>query len=601
MNKKNDVYRLAFTTYTSTTVRWTICMLRRIGIYGSRVGPAVRMMSSTGMASSTAVTATAEGSGASARAPRPLRRTPTSPYPLKQLHPSSSIPRLPLISPETEEAKQYAENSRDGSILQQAKKSFEQVRPVLAINVPAKQTSSFQNHSALKQNILRISRLKPLKSDPNNLEQRILLLNVEKLEDLSKEGQELLRSAEAEGTLSITSDEVRADYEYWNADDVLASLLPEGLPEGTPTAFTTTGHIAHVNLRDEYAPYKFVIGQVILDKNAAIRTVVNKLDTIDNEFRFFKMERLAGDDDYMVTLSESGCSFTFDFRTVYWNSRLHTEHARLLENFKPFEVISDVMAGVGPFAVPAAKRGCHVLANDLNPASYESMLVNQVKNRVGERLMPFCEDGRAFIQNSINLCWEKPFEGTPISELDRKSVLSSTTSKQRAKKEHARLNLIESISESATMQRGPERRLIDHFVMNLPATAIEFLDAFRGAYKGIAGEELEQELQRRIETQGKETVFPMVHVHCFTKDLEEPYQDICKRANKALGIPEDSPHRLVPPAKQENGDENTAMQTLSLAPSTSDVSLHLVRSVAPNKDMYCLSFRLTRAILFDTI
>ncbi|MCO5588287.1 hypothetical protein L7F22_042242 [Adiantum nelumboides] len=430
-------------------------MLRRIGIYGSRVGPAVRMMSSTGMASSTAVTATAEGSGASARAPRPLRRTPTSPYPLKQLHPSSSIPRLPLISPETEEAKQYAENSRDGSILQQATKNKE-----------------------------------------------ILLLNVEKLEDLSKEGQELLRSAEAEGTLSITSDEVRADYEYWNADDVLASLLPEGLPEGTPTAFTTTGHIAHVNLRDEYAPYKFVIGQVNLDKMQQFeQSLINSIRSIMSSD--FSRWRLAGDDDYMVTLSESGCSFTFDFRTVYWNSRLHTEHARLLENFKPFEVISDVMAGVGPFAVPAAKRGCHVLANDLNPASYESMLVNQVKNRVGERLMPFCEDGRAFIQNSINLCWEEAFEGTPISELDRKSVLSSTTSKQRAKKEHARLNLIESISESATMQRGPERRLIDHFVMNLPATAIEFLDAFRGAYKGIAGEELEQELQRRIETQGK--------------------------------------------------------------------------------------------------
>ena len=27
-------------------------------------------------------------------------------------------------------------------------------------------------------------------------------------------------------------------------------------------------------------------------------------------------------------------------------------------------------------------------------------------------------------------------------------------------------------------------------------------------------------------------------------------------------------------------------------------SIHLVRSVAPNKDMYCLSFRLTREILF---
>ena len=29
-----------------------------------------------------------------------------------------------------------------------------------------------------------------------------------------------------------------------------------------------------------------------------------------------------------------------------------------------------------------------------------------------------------------------------------------------------------------------------------------------------------------------------------------------------------------------------------------EVGLHLVRSVAPNKDMYCISFRLTRTIAF---
>jgi hypothetical protein len=44
-----------------------------------------------------------------------------------------------------------------------------------------------------------------------------------------------------------------------------------------PTSFETIGHIAHLNLRAEHEQYKHIIGQVILDKNAHIQTVVNKV------------------------------------------------------------------------------------------------------------------------------------------------------------------------------------------------------------------------------------------------------------------------------------------------------------------------------------
>ncbi len=41
------------------------------------------------------------------------------------------------------------------------------------------------------------------------------------------------------------------------------------------------------------------------------------------------------------------------------------------------------MAGVGPFAIPAAKKRCFVLGNDLNPDSAKWMERNRVDNKVG--------------------------------------------------------------------------------------------------------------------------------------------------------------------------------------------------------------------------
>jgi hypothetical protein len=72
--------------------------------------------------------------------------------------------------------------------------------------------------------------------------------------------------------------------------------MQEVLPEGVdvPSSFETVGHIAHFNLRDEQVPYQAIIGQVCLDKNPTIKTVVQKVGEIENEFRVFAMKIIAG-------------------------------------------------------------------------------------------------------------------------------------------------------------------------------------------------------------------------------------------------------------------------------------------------------------------
>lgn len=126
---------------------------------------------------------------------------------------------------------------------------------------------------------------------------------------------------------------------------------------------------------------------MLLDKNPNVRTVINKIDDVGttSAYRTFKYELLAGDPDMNVELKEEDCIFRFDYSKVYWNSRLNTEHRRLVEMFKEGEAVCDVMAGVGPFALPAGKKGVFVWANDLNPDSYASLKDGVQRNKVHMR------------------------------------------------------------------------------------------------------------------------------------------------------------------------------------------------------------------------
>lgn len=91
---------------------------------------------------------------------------------------------------------------------------------------------------------------------------------------------------------------------------------------------------------------------------------------------------LGGPDDLNVEVHEAGCIFRFDYSKVYWNSKLDTEHKRIVGLFQPGEVVADVMGGIGPFAIPAGKKGVFVWANDKNPESYRYLEDGIQKNKV---------------------------------------------------------------------------------------------------------------------------------------------------------------------------------------------------------------------------
>jgi len=123
-----------------------------------------------------------------------------------------------------------------------------------------------------------------------------------------------------------------------------------------------------------------------VDKNPHITTVINKTDMVgtESQFRTFGYEVLVGEDDLNVEVRENLCTYKFDYGKVYWNSKLEKEHTRLAMLFEPGEVVCDVMAGIGPFAVPAGKRGVFVWANDMNPDSFFYLKDSVARNKVRE-------------------------------------------------------------------------------------------------------------------------------------------------------------------------------------------------------------------------
>ncbi|XP_031345633.1 tRNA (guanine(37)-N1)-methyltransferase [Photinus pyralis] len=304
----------------------------------------------------------------------------------------------------------------------------------------------------LKKYGLRIRHLKPLQTCTDN-NQKYMLLNrniqtYSAMDECDREG--LKKHSITEENFDTVN--LRLTYDNFHADEIFRAILPEN--QDGFSSFSQVGHIIHLNLREHLLPFKSIIGEVLLEKTPRTRTVVNKVDMIENTYRNFQMEIICGDPDMTVQLKENRCQFEFDFSQVYWNPRLSTEHERIVDSLSKDDVVFDVFAGVGPFSIPAAKKGCIVYANDLNPESYKWLLHNARKNKVN--LSAYNKDGRDFIRE------------------DLKDQLIKYVNKQNIT-----------------------------IIMNLPALAVEFLGGFLKLYDGNEIGDLHKP--------------PILHVYCFTK------------------------------------------------------------------------------------
>lgn len=172
-------------------------------------------------------------------------------------------------------------------------------------------------------------------------------------------------------------------------------------------------------------------------------------------------------------------------------------------------------------------------------------------------MRPFNADGHAFIRDAT-------------ADLFRSSHRVSVKAAPRGSRR------VPAVDPKSLQRVFFQPRIFAHYVMNLPAIATDFLPSFIGLFaRPPVSEALGITDPATLFAPHTDVQLPMVHVYCFgtkSDDNNEQEIDICKRISEKLEF--------------------------EITRETLDGEIYDVRDVAPNKRMFCASFRLPAEVAF---
>ncbi len=145
---------------------------------------------------------------------------------------------------------------------------------------------------------------------------------------------------------------------------------------GRKAHFEVVGNVAIIDSPDMEA----AVAIMAVQKN--VKTVISPLTAVEGEYRTRKFQHVAGERKTDTIHKEHGLRFRIDLEKAYFTPRLGTERLRVAELVRPGDVVFDMFAGVGPFALSIAKRGAKVVAVDKNPNAVTLMRENAGLNRI---------------------------------------------------------------------------------------------------------------------------------------------------------------------------------------------------------------------------
>lgn len=190
--------------------------------------------------------------------------------------------------------------------------------------------------------------------------------------------------------------EVREAYVPVRSYKDLAKVPPD-LKASLPTSFDVVGDVAIVKIPEELGPFERAIADAILAAHANVAVVAADAG-VKGALRVRDLRVLAGPKRTETVHLEYGLSYAVDVAKAYFSPRLGSERMRVAAQVRPGEVVVDMFAGVGPYAVLIARRREPrvVYAFDANPDAFRYLEENVRRNRA-ERVVARLGDAQELL------------------------------------------------------------------------------------------------------------------------------------------------------------------------------------------------------------
>jgi len=200
----------------------------------------------------------------------------------------------------------------------------------------------------------------------------------------------------------------------------LQGKLATDLLDKIPQSFDIIGDIIVIDIPPQLKPYQNKIGEAILQKQKNVVAVLGKAGDISGVFRVRDYDFIAGEHKTKTIHREFGCQYHVDIAKAYFSPRLSHEHERVAALVQGSETVVDLFAGVGPFSVLIGKRNpnAKVYAVDLNPDAFELLTVNVGVNKVENHVFPILADAREIAATKLKNVADRVIMNLPETAID---------------------------------------------------------------------------------------------------------------------------------------------------------------------------------------